>query len=72
LKTGNQQKEILKMKEGRGTGSKLDKNVNERWKRMGIIPALIAELITGNVSIKLGYPRPAALKPATFISRLFS
>jgi len=68
LEIGEKQLEVLKMKEGRGTNFQLN-SVHSRWKRMGIIPSFIAEIIVGSTSLDIGYGRPGLLKLATLASR---
>ena len=71
LEIGGKQLEVLRMKEGRGTNFQLNNTVHTRWKRMGLVPAFIAELIVGSTSLDIGYERPRLLMLATLISKVF-
>jgi len=66
------QLDIIKLKEGRGTSFNSKSDENERWKKMGIIPAFIGEAIIGKTCIDLGYKRPKMLFLATKISTFIS
>ncbi len=68
LEIGDEQLNVLSMKEGRGTNFQLNKSVHSRWMRMGLIPAFFAEIIVGATSQDLEYARPAKLSLATYIS----
>jgi len=72
LEIGDEQLQILQMKEGRGTSFQLNNSVHSRWKRMGMIPSFVAEVIVGSTSLDIGYKRPGMLKPATFLSRVLN
>lgn len=63
---------VLTLKEGRGSGFSKSSNENERWKKLGFIPAFIAECIVGKASEKFDYARPKVLKVATLISRIIN
>ena len=69
LSIGDDQLNVLSMTEGRGTNFQLNNTVHFRWKRMGFVPAFLAEVIVGATSLKLGYERPAQLQLATRISK---
>lgn len=69
LSIGEKQLEVMKMKEGRGTGFK-GTDVDLRWKRLGFFPGFIAEMILGATNSKIGYQTPKRLIPANYISRL--
>ncbi len=62
---------ILKLKEGRGTSFDTNSDENNRWRKMGFIPAFISEIIIGKTCIDLGYKRPKMLSLATKISAFF-
>ena len=68
----NSQIDVLNLNEGRGSGFKKSSNQNDRWKKLGFIPAFIAECIVGKASENFGYKRPSILKVATFFSRIFN
>jgi len=61
--------DVLKLQEGRGSSFSPSSNANKRWKKIGFLPAFIAEAITGGTANSLGYPRPSSLKLATYLSR---
>lgn len=63
---------VLNLSEGRGSSFDPLSNANQRWKKLGLIPAFIAESITGATAHSLGYPRSASLKLATYFSRLIT
>jgi len=72
LEIGGKQLEVLRMKEGRGTNFQLNNTVYTRWKRMGFVPAFVAEMIVGSTSLDIGYERPRLLRLATLISKVFN
>lgn len=72
LEIGEKQLEVLTMKEGRGTNFQLNNTVHSRWKRMGIVPSFLAELIVGATSLEIGYERPGLLRLATLTSKLLN
>lgn len=61
---------VFELAEGRGSSFDSASDVNDRWKKMGFIPAFVSEVITGAAGTSLGYPRPQALLLATFLSKL--
>jgi hypothetical protein len=68
---GQDQLDVLSMRDGRGTSFQLNSNVHSRWMIMGFLPAFLAEVIVGATSQELGYERPEQLKLATRISKWF-
>jgi len=69
LELGETQFKIIKMKEGRGSG--LDEGlVDQRWKRLGLIPSFIAEVLLGATNEQLGYSVPKHLIIARSISKI--
>ena len=71
LEIGEKQLEVIKMKEGSGTNFQLN-TVHSRWKRMGLMPSFIAEIIVGSTSLDLGYERPGSLRLATLSSKVLN
>jgi len=69
LSIGREQLDVLSITEGRGTSFQLNSNVNSRWMAMGFIPAFLAEVIVGAVSVDLGYKRPVQLRLASRFSK---
>jgi len=64
------QKNVLNMKAGRGT--RMNSDVENRWRRLGIIPALLIETIIGATSLQIGYKRSKSLRVATLLSKIFN
>jgi len=69
LELGEQQLKVMKMKEGRGSGLE-QTSVDQRWKRLGFIPANIAELLLGTTNKQLGYQAPKRLLVASFLGKI--
>tara|TARA_B100000929_G_C15507433_1_gene419235 strand:- start:2282 stop:3208 length:927 start_codon:yes stop_codon:yes gene_type:complete len=63
---------VLNLKEGRGSSFSPSSNANQRWRKLGYIPAFITETITGTTAQSLNYERPASLILATYLSKLFT
>lgn len=62
---------VFNMSEGRGTSFSEENSTDTRWKRLGYIPAFIAELIIGRAAKEIGYKCPKRLKIASWLSVFF-